>query len=228
MLRTLFRLFFPNTCACCQLSLMGPELFLCSECLMELPFTHYQYQPGNSLEKVFWGRCRIRNGLAFIHYKKGGAAQRIIHEIKYHNNFKLAEYMGLLYGSELALFAEREQIEAVIAVPLHENKLKERGYNQSAYFAQGLSKRLLIPDCSDNVIRLKETSTQTKKNRFERWQNVHAIFQVKQPEKFENKHVLLVDDVITTGATMESLVHCFSSIPGCKVSIGGIAYAGQN
>lgn len=228
MLHQIFRLFYPNICTCCDLSLIKSEQHICTSCILGLPYTHYQYEPGNALEKVFWGRCNVRNGVAFLHYRKGGSVQRILHEIKYKNNWELAEYIGLLYGSELSLFADKEHIDAVVSVPLHPDKLVARGYNQSAFFARGLSRRLGIPDLSAGVIRLKNTATQTRKSRIERWENVSQIFEVLHPELYQNKHILLVDDVITTGATMESLVMAFQSIPGCKVSVGGIAYASHS
>ena len=130
-----------------------------------------------------------------------------------------------MYGQKIKETVENHKIDAIVAVPLHTSKLRKRGYNQSLAFANGLSESLSIDNFSSLIVRNKATETQTKKNRLERWQNVESIFSVKEPEKLKNKHLLLVDDVITTGATLESCANAIRKQSDCLLSIASIAYA---
>ena len=223
MLHSLIQLLFPRVCVACNAPLMQNEKHLCARCLLDLPQTRFHLQPNNAIEKSFWGRLPIVSAYAFVYFKKGGAAQHILHEIKYKGNTELAIFMGRLYGSIL-----REAgitLDALAAIPLHSSKLRKRGYNQSQLIAQGLSEGLGIPDISNGLKRTHATQTQTRKSRFDRWQNVEAVFELKETTLFENKHVLLIDDVITTGATIEACGQTILSAPGCRLSIASIAYA---
>lgn len=225
MLHDLIHLFFPKLCIACNGNLLKNESFLCTGCLLHLPQTRFHQTPQNPLEKIFWGRLPLEQAFAFLHFKKGNAVQHILHEIKYKNNKELAIFIGRYYGSILKTAAIKP--DGVAAIPLHRNKLRKRGYNQSALIAQGISESLQVADLSDGLQRLKSTETQTKKSRFERWENVEEVFAVTRPEAFEHKHILLIDDVITTGATIEACGKALLQLSGTKLSIAGIAFAGN-
>jgi ComF family protein len=198
---------------------------LCTGCLLHLPQTHFHKAPQNPLEKIFWGRLKLEQAFAFLHFKKGNAVQHILHEIKYKDNKELAIFIGRYYGAILK--SSGALPDAVAAIPLHESKLRKRGYNQSALIAQGMAESLCIENLSGNLERLKATETQTKKSRFERWENVEEVFAVKNPDAFLHKHVLLIDDVITTGATIEACGKAVLSVGNTRLSVAGIAFAGN-
>jgi ComF family protein len=198
---------------------------LCTGCLFHLPQTHFHALPDNPIAKTFWGRIPVEQAMAFLFFKKGNSVQQILHEIKYKNNIELAQFIGTYYGSILK--NERLHWDAVAAIPLHKSKLKKRGYNQSGFIAAGLAQALGIEDISSELLRLKATETQTRKHRFERWENVEEVFALREPTVFEGKHILLVDDVITTGATLEACGKIILQAPGTKLSVASIAYASQ-
>lgn len=225
MIKYLLQLIYPNTCICCHNHLVDTENFVCTQCLLELPATNFHQKPNNDLEKVFWGRVNIERAIALLFYKKGGKTSKILHALKYHDTPEIAEFLGRYYGTFLKEFIKENNIEAVVAIPLHKNKLRMRGYNQSEKLAAGLAETLGIENLSDHLIRTKFTETQTKKSRLERSENVNKVFEVNDVKMFENKHVLLIDDVITTGATIDSCATEMLQINNCKVSVAGLAYA---
>ncbi|MES2780982.1 MAG: phosphoribosyltransferase family protein [Bacteroidota bacterium] len=223
MLRELIHLFYPRLCIACNGNLLRNESFLCTGCLFHLPQTHFHTLPENSLAKIFWGRLPLEQAMAFLHFKKGNAVQHILHEIKYKDNKELAVFIGTYYGSLLKKAGMNW--DAVAAIPLHKSKLKKRGYNQSGLIAQGLATSLGVEDLSESLLRVKATETQTRKHRFERWENVEEVFAIKHVPSFTGKHILLVDDVITTGATLEACGKVILEIPGSKLSVASIAFA---
>lgn len=202
MLRALVGIAFPNLCVGCNAALFAGEEFLCINCIHHFPESNFHLQPENQLEKAFWGRILLKRAFAFLLFKKKGIVQQLLHELKYGNQPDLGIFIGKLYGSKLkeAGFT----FDGVVAIPLHAKKQKLRGYNQSDTFAQGLSEVLGCAHLKSAIERKTATTTQTNKNRFERWLNVDDVFQVNEPELFLNKNILLVDDVITTGATIEA------------------------
>ncbi len=223
MFRSFVQLLFPRVCLACNAPLMQNEKHLCANCLLDLPQTRFHLQQENALEKSFWGRLPINRAYAFLYFKKGGCTQHILHHIKYKGNTELALFMGKLYGSILQEAGISP--DAVAAIPLHASKQRKRGYNQSQLIAQGLSEGLGIPDISSGLKRNRPTETQTRKSRFDRWQNVEEVFGINDTRLFANKHILLVDDVITTGATIEACGHIILEAPGSSLSIASIAYA---
>ncbi len=218
-------LFYPQLCVLCNSSLLMSEQHICTTCQLDLPLTNFHAQIENPLEKIFWGRTKLERAFSFVYFKKGGSVQKMLHQLKYKGNTKLAEYLGLLYGTSLQQTITDENIKGIIAIPLHKSKFKKRGYNQSELFALGLSRALQKDNLSSYVVRNKATETQTKKARYDRWQNVESIFSVLNPDGLKNKHVLLVDDVITTGSTIEACANELLQIEGCKVSVASIAVA---
>lgn len=228
-------LFFPDLCLCCNESLMKGEKQVCTKCRYELPQTNYHLAQENVLAQRFWGKLPVQYTLAYLKFTKGGRVQKILHELKYNNNQEVGEMMGRWYGQILAdantTSKDTEGIlhasafDLILPVPLHRSKLRQRGYNQSDCFAQGLSASTNIPWRDDVLKRKKATKTQTKKGRMGRWQNVEKIFEVQKPEVISEKHVLLVDDVITTGSTLEACAQAILEAGAQEISIATIAVA---
>jgi ComF family protein len=195
--------------------------------LLHLPKTDFHLDPDNPVSKVFWGRVKIEAGSAFYYYRKGNKVQNLIHQMKYNGHKEVGIFLGESYGNVLKDIEPFNSVERIIPIPLHRKKLKKRGFNQAEMFAIGLSRSMNAELDSSSVQRTVATSTQTKKSRYNRWENVSDIFQVKNPEHISGKHILLVDDVITTGATMEACIHNLLKVPDTKVSIAAMAYAAQ-
>lgn len=217
-------LFYPPYCLGCSGPLVKGEETLCTVCLSNLPKTHYHRRGENPVLNRLAGRLPIRHGWAFLKFQKGGVVQHLLHQLKYNNCPEIGERLGKAYGHELQE-ASDDQFDLIIPVPLHKSRLRHRGYNQSAWFAKGLSDALQIPWDETISIRTKATATQTRKNRAARWENVQRVFSVSSEVSLASKRILLVDDVITTGATLEAcgrhLLDC-----GCStISIACIAEA---
>jgi ComF family protein len=204
---------------------VASENYVCTGCLLNLPLTNFHQTPGNNLEKIFWGRVNINRAIALLYYKKGGKTAKLLHALKYHDNPEIALFLGKYYGTFLSHFIAQNKIDAVVAIPLHSKKLSIRGYNQSEMLCLGLAEILGIENLSAAVKRNKFTQTQTQKSRLERSENVNNVFEITNIASFENKHILLIDDVVTTGATIESCAAIFEKISNCKVSIGALAFA---
>lgn len=216
-------LFFPNNCYACGNNLYRNEDIICTSCLFHLPKTNYHFDKDNEISKIFWGRVNIETASACYFFSKSGKVQHLIHQFKYRGKKQIGIYIGDLYGRELKKSPYYKNIDLIIPVPLHPKKEKKRGYNQSEIFARGLSNSMNIPYDINTLIRVYASETQTKKTRFKRWENVKEIFQLREPENLQKKHILLVDDVITTGATIESCANMLIKIEGVKVSIASIA-----
>lgn len=224
MLNDFFNLIFPKICFACNGVLLKQEEVICTSCQFSLPKTNYHLDEDNPLTKIFWGRVDVKNVAAYYYFKKGGRVQNLLHQLKYKGAKQVGERIGELYGFDLQKSNWIETVDYIIPVPLHSKKLKKRGYNQSEYFARGLSKSTNKSLETTILYRKKHSETQTKKSRFNRWENVSEIFDVKNTEKLEGKHILLVDDVITTGATLEASVKVLLKV-NCRVSIVTIASA---
>lgn len=223
MLNDFISLFYPNNCHCCDRVLNKQESAICFICISELPRTNYYQDLENPIAKLFWGRIDLLYGISAFHFNKKGKVQELIHQLKY----KKATVVGEVLGIELGRAIEKAQfpleVDAIVTVPLHLKKLYQRGYNQSDYIANGVCKVINKPIISDSIVRMDFTDSQTKKSRYERWENVEEIFKVKDEKSLEGKHVLVVDDVITTGATIESCCSAILKIPNTKVSVAAVA-----
>jgi len=224
LLKDFISLFYPEVCITCGDGLAEKEEFICTSCFYKLPKTDYHIHPANTLYKVFYGRAEIKAAAAYCYYDKGGMVQNLVHEIKYKGKKELGTCFGKWYGAELKKATLFSELDCIIPVPLHLEKLKRRGYNQSACFAEGLSQTMNIPVLPNALKRLKDTETQTNKSRFSRWENVKDVFAVENKAQLQNKHVLIVDDIITTGATMEACIHALNSVPVASVSVASIGY----
>ena len=224
LLKDFISLFYPEVCLACGEGLAEKEEFICTSCLYKLPKTDYHNYPTNPLYRAFYGRAEINAAAAYCYYAKGSMVQDLVHEIKYNGKKELGTCFGKWYGAELKNTSPFSELDYIIPVPLHPKKLKRRGYNQSTCFAEGLSLSMSVPVLPFAIIRLKDTETQTNKSRFSRWENVKDIFSVEDKEQLRNKHVLIVDDIITTGATMEACIHLLREASVASVSVASIGY----
>ncbi|MCX6269049.1 MAG: phosphoribosyltransferase family protein [Bacteroidetes bacterium] len=218
-------LIFPRICAGCGNSLWKNEEVLCHFCEYHLPKTNFHLDPDNPVTLLFRGRVALETGAAFLHFHKGSKVQRMVHQLKYKGRKDIGVYLGELYGQMLKDAPLFCPADAIIPVPLHKKKYMQRGYNQSEQFAIGLSCSMNIPVNNRLLTRTKATETQTRKSRFSRYQNVNEIFTVNSPQDWAGKKLILVDDVITTGATLESCILALNAIPGVRISIVCIASA---
>lgn len=225
LLEDFLHLIYPRTCEACGNSLYRHEEIICSHCLIHLPKTFYHNDPKNPLFHLFWGKIPIEMVSSFYFYNKGNKVQQLIHHLKYKKRHEIGIYLGKRYGAYLKKSAYFKSIEVIIPVPLHQQKLKKRGYNQAEKFAQGLSESIGIPMDTTSFIRKSATETQTRKSKEERWENVKNKFKVVYPEEIKNKHILLVDDVITTGSTLEACAQILLQESGVKISMASIAAA---
>lgn len=220
-------LVYPRYCLACMEGLVKGEDILCSRCIHELPRANFHLVKENAVFNRLYGRLPIHSGAAFLHFHKKGAVQNLLHEFKYNNRPEIGNVLGKVYAEDLEKSGFSNHFEAILPVPLHQRKLKRRGYNQSEEFAKGLAERLQKPVLSDVLIRARPTETQTKKSRLKRWQNVADVFVVTDASQIINRKLLLVDDVITTGATLEACGQPLFEAGCSSLCVAGIAYAAE-
>ncbi|MDP4600893.1 MAG: ComF family protein [Polaribacter sp.] len=219
ILNDFLRLFYPKICGVCEEQLLINEKIICTVCRHDLPLTNFTKFDENSITQKFYGRIDIEKGYSLLFFRKEGITQKIIHELKYRGNEEIGEFFGNWLGEIVQEKKEFKEVDFIIPVPLHPKKLKQRGYNQVTKFGEKLSNYLQIPYLENELVRVSATKTQTFKARFERFSNVDTKFLLKNPLFFNNKHILLIDDVITTGATLESCANEFQKSQNCKISI---------
>lgn len=222
MFNDFFDLLFPKLCCACNNSLLRNENVICLGCEVSLPKTNFHLDKENPVNKVFWGRVQIEMATSFYSFSKKSRVQRLLHQLKYKGNKDVGTFIGKLLGSELNEAKYFEGIDVIVPVPLHKNKLKKRGFNQSELIAQGVAETINIPISTDTLYRKKDSQTQTKKSRYKRWENVGDIFEIINSE-LDGKNVLLIDDVITTGATLEACAQVLIK-HNCKIFVATIAY----
>lgn len=218
-------LFYPKLCCGCEIPLVRGEEVICLLCLADLPRTGFEKDPGNPVAQLFWGRTSFSMATAFSSFEKGGIMQRMMHRLKYKGEEEIGRKLGQIFGFDLSKSEYYFDIDLVVPVPLHRRREKERGYNQSAGIAEGIAASFGKPMVVRNLVRNHYSETQTHKGRFERWVNVRSLFEVRNPGKLEGKHILLVDDVVTTGATLEACAQELLMVPGVRVSVAVLAYA---
>jgi ComF family protein len=219
-----FHLLYPHICIGCGSDVIDRDNFICLQCLHDLPHTNYAMHANNPLEKEFWGRIAFTSAMSEFYFSKESVIQNIVHEIKYRGNKNAGHYFGKRIGESL-LNSNRFNIDVIIPLPLFEKKEKIRGFNQSEILCNGIAEIINKPVIINNVIRKIFTETQTKKHRTERWKNVENTFHVTDPKVLEGKHILLVDDVVTTGATLESCGAEILKIKNTLLSIATLAMA---
>lgn len=218
-------LFFPELCLACQQAPAPADGILCVRCQYYITPTNYHLQTPNPVLERFLGRVELEHACTGFLFTKGGSLQQLIHELKYNHQPQVGIELGQKCGKLLENTIPYTSVDCIIPVPLHPKKFQQRGYNQAALFAQGIADILQKPCLEEHLIRAKYTATQTKKSRLERLANVENAFSVQQKEQLQHLHILLVDDVITTGATLEACAQQLLAIEGVKVSIAAIALA---
>ena len=225
ILSPLLHFFYPHTCLGCGSDIIEKENFLCLECINNLPHTAFAWHANNPVEKIFWGRIPVTAAMSEFYFSKDSIIQNLIHEFKYRGNRKAGLYLGNLIGKSLLNSNRFSHIDALVPLPLFAQKESKRGYNQSLILCAGINEITNIPLVTKNVTRIVPTETQTKKNRTQRWENVERSFSVLDPGNLEGKHILLVDDVITTGATLEACGSEILKTEGTTLSIATLAIA---
>lgn len=220
-------LFFPRQCAVCGASLQEGEEGICLKCNMDLPRTNYHLRKDNPVERMFWGKMPLVHAISCFFYHKGSDFRHILHQLKYGGRKDLGEVMGRFMAAELSATGFFSGVDVLVPVPLHPRKQKMRGYNQSECIARGVSAVTGIPVDAASVVRVKHTETQTRKSAYERWENVDGIFRLRRAGAFAGKHVLIVDDVLTTGATTTACADAFKEVDGIRISILTLAVAGS-
>lgn len=224
-LRAAIHLFYPHTCIGCGSDLLSETEQLCIQCFDELPFTGFEQYEGNPVEKIFYGRTTIVSASCGFYFNKGGIVQHLIHELKYKGNKEAGICLGKLMGSRLSSSGRFDDIDYLVPLPLFADREYKRGYNQAELICTGMSETMHVPLLSKNVLRVHATETQTKKHRTERWENVSESFRSSDPVVLQNKHILLVDDVITTGATLEACAQAIAKNGNVRISIAALALA---
>ncbi len=221
---SLSHLIFPTVCQGCGYPIHSADDVLCLGCFYSLPRTHFHRVIHNPIEQKFWGRIPVERAFSFLHFERGNLTRTLLHALKYHGKQGIGESLGRMFGRELREWGFTGP-DYILPLPLHKNKLRSRGYNQCDSIAQGMSVSLGIPVGKNLVERVIANPTQTKKGRYERWENVKQIFEARKPAVMRGKHILLIDDVITTGSTMEACGHAVLFGGAAKVSMASIASA---
>lgn len=216
-------LFFPHICAGCGSDAIGHHSPLCIRCVSDLPQTNFHLYHSNPIEKYFWGRMAVANAAACYHFTDGSLMQHLLHQVKYRGNQDLGLYLGRLMAKQLQLSDWFRSIDLLLPLPLFAARLKKRGYNQSEVLCRGMSEVVSIPVMADAVARLSATETQTHKNRIDRWTNMQGRFELLNANALRGRNVLLVDDVVTTGATLEACGEIINSA-GATLHIATLAY----
>ncbi|MCH4822205.1 ComF family protein [Gramella lutea] len=223
MFHDFVNLLYPTVCHICEAELLKNEKFLCINCLHDLPVTNYHLDNDNPVKKVFYGRVKIENAASLLHFRKKSGVQQLIHDLKYKGHNKISNYLGRWYGTELLQTDWSKSIDLVIPVPLHRSKLKKRGFNQVEGFGREIATMINAEYVDNILIKTNSTQTQTLKDRISRWGQIQETLEVQKIEKASGKHILLVDDLVTTGATLEACSNKLLEIPGVKLSIATMA-----
>ncbi len=224
ILSDLFDLFFPQVCVNCGRILQINGRFLCFYCLSEMPLTHFSFMPKNAVEITFKGRVPVRAATSLLYFEKKSLVQNLIHRLKYHQQPEIGVFLGQWLGEEMLISKRFDTIDFVIPVPLHPNKEKSRGYNQVMLFAESLSAQLKVELRPDLLIKIVDRKTQTQKRRSDRISDISEDYYIKDHDSIKNKHILLVDDIITTGATLEACSYQLLNVSGVQLSFASMAF----
>ena len=225
ILNDVINMFYPRTCFLCKSPLIENEQYLCLNCLFDLPKTNFHTQKGNPAWNLYAGYQQINDVTAFLFFERDGKTQKMIHSLKYHGNKALAEYLGKIAASELNTYGFFASVDCIIPVPLHPKKEKKRGYNQSEHIAKGIASVYGCQIDIQNLKRIVDTQSQTRKTIYDRHVNVENIFEPVNADELSGKHILLVDDVMTTGATTSACIEALRTIPELKISIFALSIA---
>lgn len=220
-------LFYPHVCTGCGSDLLQKDNLLCLKCINDLPHTGFAPYNNNPVEKYFWGRLPLVAAHSEFYFEKGSLIQHLIHQLKYKGDTGIGSYLGELMGLSLLKSSRFNTIDALVPLPLFAEKERQRGYNQAAIICQGISETMNVPVITGNIIRCHPTETQTRKHRTERWENVSESFAIQNKVSIKGKHLLLVDDVVTTGATLEACGNVIIRAENVQLSIATLAHASK-
>jgi ComF family protein len=223
MFHDLANLLYPRICNCCDSPLLKAEKVICTSCLHKIPTTNYHHDNENATKKVFEARLSVENATSLLYFKKKGIVQNLIHNLKYKKQEEVGIFLGNWLGEELAFHPGFRKVNCVIPVPLHRRKLKQRGFNQVTEFGKEIAKILEAEFVEDVLVKKSTSRTQTLKKRLGRWGSIDESFMIENPEKLESQHILLVDDLVTTGATLEACGNKLLKIKNTKLSIATMA-----
>lgn len=224
---SLLHVVFPHVCDGCGNDLLNIESRLCIRCLSSLPETNFEMHANNPVEKDFWGRLPLVCASAHLYFTKESLVQRLMHQLKYKGNKELGLQLGRIMGNALRSSNRFGDIDALIPLPLFPSKEKKRGYNQAKVLCDGMAEVLNMPVLSEVITRPQHTETQTKKGRIERWKNIEGKFRLSDPEAIKNKNLLLVDDVVTTGATLEACGNELLTAENTRLSVATLCIASR-
>lgn len=223
----LLHFLFPHVCEGCGTDVLGIDHFICTKCHSELPKTEFHQFANNPVEKVFWGRIPLAAATAQYYFSKASTMQHLMHQLKYRGNKELGIYLGKMMGQALAETNRFRFVDALVPLPLFPEKEKKRGYNQATLLCEGIAAILNKPVLNEAVVRTTHTESQTKKNRVERWINMEGRFELNKPELIANKNILLVDDVVTTGATLEACGAAILQANNVQLSIATLCFSSR-
>ena len=221
---SLGRLFFPQLCAGCGTDIIDIDQTICLHCNEQLPITNFHLHANNPVEKIFWGRIPVTAAASYLYFTKDSILQQLLHQLKYKGNKDIGYFLGRQMGKAFSESNRFCYADALVALPLFPSRERKRGYNQAAVLCEGFSDASGIPFLSRAVARVVHTDTQTHKNRIERWQNMEGKFVVEDHGVLRNKRIILIDDVITTGATLEACGHELLKVEGVQLNIASLAY----
>lgn len=223
MMSALLDVFFPKVCLGCEGMLTDNEYYLCTSCRHELPITNFHFTNDDTVKKIFYGRSKIEHATALLRFQKKGIVQHLLHNLKYKGHQDVGLFLGQWLGEELKNLEGYKNVDVIIPVPLHPKKFKKRGYNQVEKFAKEIALALQAEYVDDVLKKQTNTSSQVYKNRLERWTNPKERFVLQNKHKIKGKYILLVDDIITTGATLEACIAILNSEENHKISIAAMA-----
>lgn len=220
-------LFFPRLCAGCGNELFGEEESLCISCTSQLPVTNFHMHANNPVEKIFWGRLGLTSATSYLYFTKGSLLQHLLHAFKYQGNKEIGLFLGRCMGTSFLASGRFASVDGLVPLPLHPKRERKRGYNQAAVICEGIADIIKKPVIKDAVLRPSATQTQTRKSRVGRWKNIEGKFLLSNPAALHDKHILLVDDVVTTGATLESCGIEMMNVTSLRLSIATLAYTSR-
>lgn len=223
--QSLLQLFFPQTCRGCGSDAVSGQQLLCIQCTQRLPITDFWRHSGNATEKMLAGRIPFLNAASHLFFTQHSLIQELMHQLKYNGCKEIGEYFGKKMGEAILTSGRFEGIDAIIPMPLHKHKLKKRRYNQATILSNGIASVLNCPVLPNIITRISASGSQTNKNRLERWENISGSFQLQDAAAVTGKHLLLVDDVITTGATLEACASVLLKAPDTRISLCTLACA---